>query len=880
VNSPRSTRDVPELPQPPDGYQASPPEQPIGKPWASRPRRFGRPGWFGRPHRFTTSATLAPVAAGIAVVLSSTALVGVLQGYRWLWIVLVVVGLVVLLGLVLRLVRTPPVAVVAAQLVGLLLLLTGLFSEHAVLWVLPAPTALIELTAKLSTAIGVIENGIPPVPTTSAMALLVAVSFGLAAVATDALAVAGDGPAACGLVLLGAYTVPTALTPQPLPAWTLMVGAAGYALVLLAEYRRRQARRGVSSGLSATPAASPARRALAQLRTATTASGAPVAVALTAIAVAVALGAGAVLTFVGTEGRFSGTGQGGSDGSDGQLGLNPFTSLRGQLQRDEPSELLRVRGLAEPEYLRALTLNRYVPQQGWQLPDRYHGVNLDKTLPSGLPIPVNNPTAVMQVENIKYRDQWLPLVGQPMGVTGVTPGRWRYDTLSGTAFTETPVREPSWIERAALPDPPIKVLQSSPPATDVNPAYLDTGGVDHRIALLAAGITKHASSPFERAVVLNRYFLEPANGFRYSLRTKPGNTGDALLDFLTRGKTGYCEQYASAMAVMLRTVGVPSRVAIGFTAGNRVGDYRSVRTSDAHAWVEAYFTGLGWLTFDPTPLRDGRSVLPSYVANAPEVPMEPPPPSALGADPRQQEDTQPPSPTPPPPPEGQDPRAQPDQAQPGPNGAEPDQSQQDQAQPFQPQPDQTQSGGLPSGDQGAGGKGFDTKEDGAGGEDQRKDQDGPLGAKLGAAARLVLLIGLGLLALAALATIPSAVRGSLRRSRLARVASGGPEGAVAAWRELLAEFVDRGGQPLGNDTVRATAAELAKTHRLDNDAIQAMRTVVGAVERSWYAKQGDPGPGRKLVAAVSSVRSGLDRSAPLGLIGRLWPRSVRPRSHR
>ncbi len=103
-------------------------------------------------------------------------------------------------------------------------------------------------------------------------------------------------------------------------------------------------------------------------------------------------------------------------------------------------------------------------------------------------------------------------------------------------------------------------------------------------------------------MALQDYFTGPDSAFRYSLQTAPSGGDDALVEFLTVGRTGYCEQFASAMAVMLRAVGIPSRVAVGFTGGTDFGDYRSIRTSDAHAWVEAYFPGTGWVLFDPTPL--------------------------------------------------------------------------------------------------------------------------------------------------------------------------------------------------------------------------------------------------------------------------------------
>ena len=85
-----------------------------------------------------------------------------------------------------------------------------------------------------------------------------------------------------------------------------------------------------------------------------------------------------------------------------------------------------------------------------------------------------------------------------------------------------------------------------------------------------------------------------------------------LVDFLTN-KQGFCEQYSAAMAVMLRVLNIPSRVVIGYTPGNKVNDGSwSVSNHDAHAWVEAYFGGVGWTYFDPTPLADGRTVAPDY----------------------------------------------------------------------------------------------------------------------------------------------------------------------------------------------------------------------------------------------------------------------------
>jgi transglutaminase-like putative cysteine protease len=882
----------------------------------------------GPPSRWPTpraGARLVALAAGLAVALSSTALSGVLHGDRWLWYVLASVGMVVAFGQLARAVRVPAVLVPVVQLAGLVPLLTGLFSTEPVLRVLPGTAALTELGEALAAAVHQIEGGVPPVPTTTAIALLVSVGFGVVAVGVDALASAGHAPVACGLVVLGAYTVPTALAPRALPDWSLAAGAFGYMVVLLAEHRRRQARRGIPAALAIHPGRGvpgPARRMLDRVRgSVPTGGGTALAVLLTALALGAGLGAGALATAVGTHGRFAGSGHSDSGATDGQFGLNPFTSLRGQLENGSPVELLRVRGLPAAQYLRAVTLMRYVPQQGWQLPDRYADVSVDRSLPSGLAIPVNNPTATVTIENVGYLDQWLPLYGLPMGVTGVVPGRWHYDVLTNTAYTELPVHEPSWTERTGLPDPPVSALEQSPPATDVSPNFLDTGGVDPRIVALARAVTRRAPSPFLRAVALNQYFLDPRFGFRYSLKTRPGNTGDQLVDFLTRGKTGYCEQFASAMAVMLRAVGVPARVAVGFSAGKPVGDYRSISTGDAHAWVEVYLAGFGWLPFDPTPLDDGRSARPNYLTNAPKVGIDVPPSVQAGQpgpDQPQHGVDQPPADRPQ---AGADqPRGGPDDRQPGGSDEPTDDQRHDEASPSSPSPvsppppgdsasaspggDQAHSGNPdgsgagPGGDQ-TGGRGTPDQGASAGGSDGSAGPGGSGGSggpgdtgadgsgsdddagqwRIGGVLvglRTALLTALALLTLVGLLLTPTALRRIARWRRLGQAARGGPDGAVAAWREVLAEFRDRGAEPPGNNTVRSTARRLARGYRLDAEAIGAMKDVVRAVERGWYAERHDRDPGVDLVAAVNTVRSGLAHAAPLPLTTRLWPRSALP----
>ncbi len=222
--------------------------------------------------------------------------------------------------------------------------------------------------------------------------------------------------------------------------------------------------------------------------------------------------------------------------------------------------------------------------------------------------------ASVRVENVGFRDYWLPVYGVPLAVSGLSADGWSFDPLSGTAYSTRPRQEQAWTQEALLPAPTAESLRAADGgAAGVDPVFLATDGVDPRVAALAREVTAGAPTGFDRAVALTQWFTGPGSSFTYDLSTAPGNGDDALVEFLTSGRRGYCEQFASAMAVMLRTLGVPARVAVGFTGGRDAAGARSVGTADAHAWVEAWFPGAGWTTFDPTPLTDGRAIVPPYV---------------------------------------------------------------------------------------------------------------------------------------------------------------------------------------------------------------------------------------------------------------------------
>ena len=131
-------------------------------------------------------------------------------------------------------------------------------------------------------------------------------------------------------------------------------------------------------------------------------------------------------------------------------------------------------------------------------------------------------------------------------------------------------------------------------------AYLQLPGLDARIPRLAAQVTGSASNSYDKAVALEQY-LKTHYGYTLQLPSSP--VADPLANFLFERKQAHCEYFASSMAVMLRTLRIPSRVVNGFVSdefNDLTGNY-VVRARNAHSWVEAYFPGYGWITFDPTP---------------------------------------------------------------------------------------------------------------------------------------------------------------------------------------------------------------------------------------------------------------------------------------
>jgi protein-glutamine gamma-glutamyltransferase len=232
--------------------------------------------------------------------------------------------------------------------------------------------------------------------------------------------------------------------------------------------------------------------------------------------------------------------------------------------------------------------------------------------------------------------RWRPGTEAPVsdadGDVVIVPDSLRRDQRY-TVWSYVPDAQPSELaefdgEYPAAADRYLEVVYEGVPTwnaagrdTQMNVFFNATHENDSKIRALesvyqaAVGVTSGHRSPYEAAVLLETWFRE-AGGFTYDEQPPLPLGGEPpLVDFVNNTKRGYCQHYAGAMTLMLRLLGIPARVAVGFTSGRYDKNDKEWIVSDtnAHAWVEVYFPRFGWVPFDPTPGRGqlGATYLPS-----------------------------------------------------------------------------------------------------------------------------------------------------------------------------------------------------------------------------------------------------------------------------
>jgi transglutaminase-like putative cysteine protease len=394
-------------------------------------------------------------------------------------------------------------------------------------------------------------------------------------------------------------------------------------------------------------------------------------------------------------------------------------------------------------------------------------------------------------------DTFLPVPYAPRDLD--SPGAWLADpstlmlytdssqSMSGLKYTVTSLDvDPSATDELNKPLAPGAMRQY----LAVPPAYKS-------LTRQARQIVKNAAGPGAEAAALESYFV--SGRFKYSLN--PGGPGGAagVKYFLEKSRTGYCQQFAFAMAVLARLLGIPARVVVGYTAGTGTGNGTyTVETSDAHAWPELYFRGFGWLRMEPTPAGrapgQGTAFAPAYSL----------PPNFAGHP-------------------GAGSFTTPNHAGTASTGSR-----------RLPVPGGFgRKGGDPVGTSGA-----------------------AAGRGHGAGGASALLIALATLLAVALIT-PRAARSLIRRRRWLTAHSDAAR-AHAAWSELLDDLADYGIRRHPGQTPRAVAKSVTALLRLPEPGRQALLRITQAEEQASYARQ--PSPSGALRADVVTVRDAISGS--------------------
>ncbi len=186
--------------------------------------------------------------------------------------------------------------------------------------------------------------------------------------------------------------------------------------------------------------------------------------------------------------------------------------------------------------------------------------------------------------------------------------RRSYLTLDKTGSLANPFHNYADLRYDAIsdvPNVPAENLRKSPQTypESLRALYLQLPKLDPRIPILAKTIASRATNPYDKARAVENYLR---GNYGYTLDLSGTPPVDPLAYFLFEKRAGHCEYFAAAMTVMMRTLGIPARYVNGFLPGeyNDVGGDYIIRASDAHSWVEVFFPGYGWITFDPTPPSD------------------------------------------------------------------------------------------------------------------------------------------------------------------------------------------------------------------------------------------------------------------------------------
>ncbi|MGI8806439.1 MAG: transglutaminaseTgpA domain-containing protein [Acidimicrobiales bacterium] len=281
--------------------------------------------------------------------------------------------------------------------------------------------------------------------------------------------------------------------------------------------------------------------------------------------------------------------------------LSPLVEVRGRLVSQSSVELFTVATDADPTYWRITSLDRF---------DGNIWSSLSNYRPAGTRLPGLGPDAtrgdtakaVQQFEISGLSSIWLPAAYRPERLS--PSGKVRFDPDSASLATDKATSDGlRYTVESALPRltaEELTTVGASVPA-NIGARYLELpASVSRQVRQEARRVTDKQPTPYGKAKALQDYFR---TNFTYSLQVAQGHDQNAIDQFLA-SRQGYCEQFAGTYAAMARSLGLPARVAVGFTPGTKGADGRwHVTGKEAHAWPEVYLSGYGWVAFEPTPGR-------------------------------------------------------------------------------------------------------------------------------------------------------------------------------------------------------------------------------------------------------------------------------------
>lgn len=285
-------------------------------------------------------------------------------------------------------------------------------------------------------------------------------------------------------------------------------------------------------------------------------------------------------------------------GSAPRTVVSPFVGLRSLLGQRSNEVMFEVTAAA-PSYWRLTSLEAYDPEREIWVSEAQRYRSVSGSLPPTFAPGVPTEPLTQRVDVSGLAGLWLPAAYAPATISGLDAASYNEQTsslylrdaerASGTGYVlDSSVPRFAGLEAAAppspgsVPEPLLAVPELAPVVTEQVRAV--TGATDR---------------PYEQLIALQGWFREE---FDYDEQIDLSGEPDALVAFLEQ-RRGFCQQFSSAFALMARSLGLPSRVAVGFTPGDLDDGTFVVRGRHAHAWPEVYFEGVGWVPFEPTPQR-------------------------------------------------------------------------------------------------------------------------------------------------------------------------------------------------------------------------------------------------------------------------------------